>query len=103
MAVGITLNNLHSNGTDTPLVEAWNGSSWTLGAQPPLPSAAGGGLFDVNCVSGSDCWAVGTVVGVGSDGNPSAALIENWNGVSWSMVPSPAPTGPGVAGGSCRV
>jgi hypothetical protein len=99
MAVGITLNNLHSNGTDTPLVEAWNGSSWTLGAQPPLPSAAGGGLFDVNCVSGSDCWAVGTVVGVGSDGDPSAALIENWNGVSWSMVPSPAPTGPGVAGG----
>ena len=99
MAVGITLNNLHSNGTDAPLVEAWNGSSWTLGAQPPLPSAAGGGLFDVNCVSGSDCWAVGTVVGVGSDGDPSAALIENWNGVSWSMVPSPAPTGPGVAGG----
>ena len=38
MAVGITLNNLDSNGTDTPLVEAWNGSSWTLGAQPPLPS-----------------------------------------------------------------
>ena len=99
MAVGITLNNLNSNGTNTPLVEIWNGSRWTLGAQPPLPSAAGGGLFDVNCVSGSDCWAVGAVVGVGGDGDPSAALIENWNGVSWSMVPSPAPAGPGVVGG----
>jgi len=100
LAVGITItiNNLNSNGTDTPLVEIWNGSSWTLGAQPPLPSAAGGGLFDVSCVSGSDCWAVGAVVGVGGDGNPSAALIESWNGVSWSMVPSPAPTGPGVVG-----
>jgi hypothetical protein len=39
MAVGITLNNLGSNGTDTPLVETWNGLSWTLAAQPPLPSA----------------------------------------------------------------
>jgi hypothetical protein len=98
MAVGITLNNLGSNGTNTPLVEIWNGSNWTLGAQPPLPSAAGGGLLDVSCVSGSDCWAVGTVVGAGGGGDPTAALIENWNGVSWSMVPSPAPTGPGVVG-----
>ena len=81
MAVGITLNNIDSNGTDTPLVEFWNGSSWTLGAQPPVPTDAGGGLFDVSCLSGSDCWAVGAVVGVDGDGNPSAALIENWNGV----------------------
>ena len=98
MAVGITLNNIGSNGTDTPLVEVWNGSSWTLSAQPPVPTGAGGGLFDVSCISGSDCWAVGAVVGVDGDGNPSAALIENWNGVSWSMVPSPAVTGPGVVG-----
>jgi hypothetical protein len=98
MAVGITLNNIGSNGTDTPLVEVWNGSSWTLSAQPPVPTGAGGGLFDVSCVSGSDCWAVGAVVGVDGDGNPSAALIENWNGVSWSMIPSPAVTGPGVVG-----
>src|ERR1700723_2580739 len=34
VSVGITLNNLNSNGADTPLVEIWNGSSWTLGAQP---------------------------------------------------------------------
>jgi hypothetical protein len=97
MAVGITLN-ISSNGTDTPVVEAWNGSSWTLGAQPPLPTGAGGGLFDVSCVNGSDCWAVGALVGVDGDGNPTAALIENWNGVSWSMIPSPAVTGPGVVG-----
>jgi len=98
MAVGITLNNINSNGTDTPLVETWNGSSWTLGAQPPLPAGAGGGLFDVSCVSGSDCWGVGAVVGVGGNGNPSAALIENWNGASWSMVPGPTPTEPGAVG-----
>jgi hypothetical protein len=98
MAVGITLNNINSNGTDTPLVETWNGSSWTLGAQPPLPAGAGGGFFDVSCVSGSDCWAVGAVVGVGGNGNPSAALIENWNGVSWSMAVGPTPTEPGTVG-----
>jgi hypothetical protein len=98
MAVGITLNNLNSNGTDTPLVESWNGSSWSLGAQPPVPDGAGGGFFDVSCVSGYDCWAVGAVVGVGGNGNSSGALIENWNGVSWSMVPTPTLTGPGVVG-----
>ena len=68
------------------------------GPQPPVPTVAGGGLFDVSCVSGSDCWAVGAVVDVDGDGNPTAALIENWNGVSWSMIPSPAVTGPGVVG-----
>jgi len=98
MAVGITLNNINSNGTDTPLVEAWNGSDWTLGAQPPLPSTAGGGFFDVSCVGGSDCWAVGAVVGANGGGNSSGGLIENWNGVSWSIVASPTPTGPGVVG-----
>ena len=49
------------------------------------------------CVSGSDCWAVGAVLAVGG-GNPSGTLIENWNGSSWSIVPSPNPTAPGVVG-----
>ncbi len=98
MGVGISIENINSSGTDAPLVENWNGSSWSLGATPPLPSGdAGGGFFDVACVSGSDCWAVGAVL-VAGGGNPSGTLIENWNGSSWSIVPSPNPSAPGVVG-----
>ncbi|HEX4433639.1 MAG TPA: hypothetical protein VH012_02340 [Acidimicrobiales bacterium] len=97
-AVGISIDNIDTNGTFSPIVESWNGSSWSLGPQAPVPSGDGGGLFDVSCVSGADCWAVGAVLGVAGDGNPSATLIENWNGSSWSIVPSPTPTGAGVQG-----
>lgn len=38
-------------------------------------------LSDVECVSTSDCWAVGAY---------NYALIEHWDGSSWSIVPSAA-------------
>ena len=97
-AVGITLVNLGggSPSSVSPLVEAWNGTTWTL-VPMPLPGGEGGGLFDATCVNGSDCWAVGAVVATGS-GNPTGTLIEQWNGTSWSVVPSPTPSGPGVVG-----
>jgi hypothetical protein len=97
-AVGITLGNLGGSGPSTanPLVEAWNGTTWTL-VPMPLPGGEGGGLFDATCINGSDCWAVGAVVGSGT-GNPTGTLIEQWNGTSWSVVPSPSPSGSGVVG-----
>jgi hypothetical protein len=97
-AVGISLGNLAGPGPSSasPLMEAWNGTAWTL-VPMPLPGGEGGGLFDATCVNGSDCWAVGAVVGSGS-GNPTGTLIEQWNGSSWSVVPSPTPSGPGVVG-----
>jgi len=98
LGVGISIRNINSNGTFSPLVENWNGTSWALAAQPPLPAGAGGGFFAVSCVTGSDCWAVGAIVGAMGSGGPSATLVENWNGTAWSIVPSPNPSGPGVVG-----
>ena len=97
-AVGISLVNLGGGSPSavSPLVEAWNGTTWTLDPMP-LPGGEGGGFFDATCVNGSDCWAVGAVVATGS-GNPTGTLIEQWNGTSWSVVPSPTPSGPGVVG-----
>jgi hypothetical protein len=97
-AVGISLVNLGggSPSSVSPLVEAWNGTTWTL-VPMPLPGGEGGGLFDATCVNGSDCWAVGADVATGS-GNPTGTLIEQWNGTSWSVVPSPTPSGAGVVG-----
>ncbi len=96
-AVGVSIG--FGAGTYAPVVETWNGASWTLAAQPPLPPGDGGGFFDLSCVNGSDCWAVGTVLNeAGGNGNPIGTLIENWNGANWSIVPSPNPTGAGVVG-----
>ena len=97
-AVGISLGNLAGPGPSSasPFMETWSGSTWTI-VPLPLPGGEGGGLFGATCVNGSDCWAVGAVVGSGS-GNPTGTLVEQWNGTSWSVVPSPTPSGPGVAG-----
>src|ERR1700728_3993581 len=97
-AVGIALGNLAGPGPTSanPLMESWNGTTWTLDPLA-LPGGEGGGLFDATCVNGSDCWAVGAVIGSGT-GNPTGTLIEQWNGTSWSVVPSPTPSSPGVVG-----
>jgi hypothetical protein len=92
-AVGVTINNISSNSTFSPLVEHWNGTSWNLAPSPPIPAANGGGLFSVTCINGSDCWAVGAVLGVAGDGSPTGSLAEHWDGNSWSIVPSPTPDG----------
>ena len=92
-AVGVTIDNISSNSTFSPFVEHWNGTSWSLTSTPPIPAAAGGGLFSVTCINGPDCWAVGAVLGVAGDGSPTGSLTEHWDGTSWSIVPSPTPAG----------
>jgi len=98
-AVGVSIESINSNNSSfAPIIEAWNGTTWTLMATPPVPGGYGGGFFDISCVSGTDCWAVGTALTGNGGGGPHGTLIENWNGTSWSIVPSPDPTGPGVVG-----
>ena len=53
--VGVTLTNLGgSQSFPNPLMEAWNGTAWTI-VPIPLPDGEGGGFFDATCVNGSDC------------------------------------------------
>ena len=92
-AVGVTIDNINSNSTFAPLVEHWDGTSWSLAPSPAIPATNGGGLFSVTCENGSDCWAVGAVLGVAGDGSPTGSLTEHWDGTSWSIVPSPTPVG----------
>ena len=100
LAVGVSLINLGSNTPSfDPVVEQWDGASWSLQPRPPVPGADGGGFFSVSCVAGTDCWAVGTIIDQTGSGNPTGTLIEHWDGTSWSIVPSPDPTGTGVVGG----
>ena len=90
-AVGGTFVSLNGGGGPSSLVEHWNGTSWTVGSGATIPGSTASLLWDVTCVTGSDCWAVG-VDEPGNSGDPSP-LAEQWNGSTWSVVPTPDLTG----------
>jgi hypothetical protein len=66
-----------------PVIERWNGSSWSISASPLPPG--GGELRDVDATSASHAWAVG----FSSSSNGNLTLTERWNGGAWSVVSSP--------------
>jgi hypothetical protein len=74
------------------LSEHWNGSSWTLISTPNAGTAFG----DYDVLKGAAAVTAGNVWAVGYAGNVSSsndkALIEHWNGIGWSLVPSPNPS-----------
>lgn len=70
----------YDNGNFAALIDSWDGTTWSIIASP-ASAGASQGLQSVDCVSPSDCWAVGN-----SSAGPGApqALIENWNGSTWT-------------------
>jgi hypothetical protein len=73
-----------------PLIEHWDGRSWQVVPSPPII----GGLTSVAAVSPTDVWAVGwtasrIVNGVVEEEVP---LIEHWDGATWRVVLTGAPT-----------
>jgi hypothetical protein len=71
------------------LIEQWNGTSWTVVPSPTPAGTLFNPLSGAAVVSANDIWAVGQSQN-GTTGI-SQTLIEQWNGTSWSIVPSPAP------------
>jgi hypothetical protein len=71
--------------TETPLVERWDGTSWTFKPSPHVP---GGRLSSVSCSSSTSCFAVGN-----RTTDATRTLILKWDGASWSTVASPNRTG----------
>lgn len=83
-AVGVA--NVISTDNLIPLVEHWNGVTWSIERTPIPPlSEGGGGLSGVSCTSSSACIAVGSF---GSEEDP---LAERWDGSSWSLQRPPDP------------
>jgi len=69
----------------------WNGVQWTQISSPnpnPNPSSGLNDFLAVEAISSNDVWAVGYTY---SSGNGQLNLIEHWDGVQWSIVPSPNP------------
>jgi hypothetical protein len=65
-----------------PLTERWNGTSWSIVANPNPPGATTSALYGVTCRSASFCFAVGA----SGNGAGPQAFIERWNGTKWTIT-----------------
>jgi hypothetical protein len=72
------------NGDHLPLIERWNGSTWTVSPSPD-PGGFFQDLLGVSCATATSCVAVGT-----KDFQP---LIEEWHGSGWTVATSRIPAG----------
>jgi hypothetical protein len=74
----------------SPIVEHWDGSSWTVVSTPSPSAGASVGFNAVTATSSSDVWAVGTYSAIANQA-PFMTLVEHFDGIRWSIVPSPSP------------
>ena len=84
-------------GATATLVEARNGTTWTVQTTPSASGAISSTLNGVSCTSVSACTAVGSYTA----GGVTSALVENWDGASWSLQTAPAGGPDSLNGVSC--
>jgi hypothetical protein len=75
-----------SNTTAQTLIEHWDGTSWAIIASPNMTGAQLNILNSVTCSEATNCWTVGYYGITTGLTNPYQALIEHWNGISWSIA-----------------
>ncbi|MFZ0667678.1 MAG: hypothetical protein WAM97_18155 [Acidimicrobiales bacterium] len=74
---------------DAPLAEHWDGSAWSQ-ASVPQPTGQQAKFNAVDDLAPDDAWAVGTSFSGGAGATPAGlTLIEQWNGTTWTILPSP--------------
>src|SRR5262249_25885741 len=99
MAVGLSDNNLSAAQTFQPpvasLAEQWDGAAWSVLATPA--TVTNPQLATVSCASPTFCVAVGKTNSLGEagygrlyPGTASRALVEMWNGATWTVTATPA-------------
>jgi len=80
-----------------PLAERWDGARWSIQSTPDPTSASQigeSGFYGGSCASVTACTAVGFEDNSNTVGAaPGMTLAEQWNGVGWSIQPSPNATG----------
>ena len=84
-------------GPASPFIVHWDGTVWSV--VPSATTAGASGLSDVVAISPSDAWVVGSQSEPDPDHlgtNLTRTLTEHWDGVSWSVVPSPNHPGSNV-------
>ena len=90
----------NDSGQAQTLVEQWDGTSWSIIDSVNASTTQNNYLDGVACASGQ-CFAVGFYY---NDSGYPQTLTKQWNGATWSVVPSPdaSPTGyNGLYGVTC--
>jgi hypothetical protein len=77
-------------GKSSIVAEEWKGSAWTRHSLPVPMGATSASLSGISCPSASDCVAVGDYT---NRRGKAMTLAEQWNGTSWSILPTPNPSG----------
>jgi hypothetical protein len=88
-AVGDDSSSVGPSAPFTPLIEHWDGTSWSV-----VTSQLQGTsdlLNGIVAISASNIWAVGDYRSSTDPQGPYFTLIEHWNGTSWKVVKSPSP------------
>jgi hypothetical protein len=82
-----------TNNWEQPLVEHWNGASWSVVPSPSIGTSSV--LRGVVALAPNDIWAVGDTYTT-----QYQTLVLHWNGANWIRVPSPnvGPYGNGLFG-----
>src|SRR2546421_7525142 len=83
------------SGVMQPLTLHWNGRKWSI-VKSPTASSGNNTLRAVAAVATTDVWAVGSFIAASG---VDQALMEQWNGTSWSVVSSPSAGGSNVLSG----
>jgi len=81
------------------LAEFWNGTKWAVQSTPDPAGAAGGSyLYHVSCISAAACMAVGYDE---DKNNHLFALVESWDGTTWTLLGMPNAGNVSLGGVSC--
>jgi hypothetical protein len=82
-------------GPSLPLIERWDGATWSLMDVPDVPGNMLADLRAVACASSTSCFAVGALedtAEVPDEEEIVTTLVMQWDGLSWSIVTSPSPS-----------
>src|SRR5439155_438595 len=85
----------YNGSSQLTLIEHWNGTNWSLvpspnpGTQTRCGTGTSGNVLNsVTSLASNNVWAVGYICGW-----QSRTLVEHWDGVHWTVVPSPSVSG----------
>lgn len=67
------------------LIEHWDGVSWSIVPSPNSSVTQNNFFLGLACTSSTNCFAVGFYM----NGNIYQTLVEQWNGIAWSISASP--------------
>ena len=79
----------YTGSTYSAMTENYNGTAWSIVPSPSPTGASDTYLYGASAVSASNVWSVGYSM----SGSTASPLAEQWNGTSWKIVPTPAPSG----------